>query len=612
MTQLNYIIVKYFNLNYTTEKGGEMSPNQDNEFKIGITMAGAISAGAYTAGVMDYLIETLDKWEKAKKNNDPSVPKHNVVIEVLSGASAGGMTAALAAVALQRKFPHITDEIRGNEKNKKYGTRENILYDTWVNMGDNDLIKKMLDTSDLKSKTGPISILNSSFLRTIASTAICQQKGERRDRPNYISDNLDLFVTICDLFGTKYNIKFKVDKRHEMHLHHDIVHFVLNETGKSSNARIPLKWKGKNDSEDTNDTGEENAEKGKKYENYDLLKDSAIATGAFPLAFAPKEIQKEKIEVKDNPIFNFTEHKNFDIVGTENSGKKQKHLCIDGGLINNEPFGLTRRVLKKKECEKSIVIMIDPFPNQTTEKKETKGAINLKKIVELIFNSVKGQLRFNLDDVKEALSADNEEIYMIAPSSKSQRSEPLASGRLGGFSGFFHKEFRKKDFFLGRNNCRSFLRKYFVVSQANHPGLWTPEAIKRFEWEGAKGYFPIIPDMDVKDGQVEDINKTGEYEMNPSYETKKLKSYKKKIRKRIRKLVFALAKGYKKEEEADGESTILRKLGKKIHRIFLSFILLLLYGLLYFLMRYGVNKLIEYLEEELKKISPKDKQPNSV
>lgn len=31
-------------------------------FEIGLCMAGAVSAGAYTAGLMDYLIETPDKW----------------------------------------------------------------------------------------------------------------------------------------------------------------------------------------------------------------------------------------------------------------------------------------------------------------------------------------------------------------------------------------------------------------------------------------------------------------------------------------------------------------------------------------------------------------------
>jgi hypothetical protein len=40
---------------------------EEGRFKICIAMAGAVSAGAYTAGAMDYLLETLDLWEQAKQ-----------------------------------------------------------------------------------------------------------------------------------------------------------------------------------------------------------------------------------------------------------------------------------------------------------------------------------------------------------------------------------------------------------------------------------------------------------------------------------------------------------------------------------------------------------------
>ena len=36
-------------------------------FRIGVNMAGAVSAGAYTAGVLDFLIEALDTWYEAKE-----------------------------------------------------------------------------------------------------------------------------------------------------------------------------------------------------------------------------------------------------------------------------------------------------------------------------------------------------------------------------------------------------------------------------------------------------------------------------------------------------------------------------------------------------------------
>ena len=72
-----------------------------HEFQIGLTMSGAISAGAYTAGVLDFLIEALDAWEDARNGPDAdTVPGHRVGIKVMSGASAGAITAAICAIAL--------------------------------------------------------------------------------------------------------------------------------------------------------------------------------------------------------------------------------------------------------------------------------------------------------------------------------------------------------------------------------------------------------------------------------------------------------------------------------------------------------------------------------
>jgi hypothetical protein len=64
-------------------------------------MSGAISAGAYTAGVLDFLVEALDAWEDARNGPEgDGAPNHRVGLKVMSGASAGGITAAIAAIAL--------------------------------------------------------------------------------------------------------------------------------------------------------------------------------------------------------------------------------------------------------------------------------------------------------------------------------------------------------------------------------------------------------------------------------------------------------------------------------------------------------------------------------
>ena len=101
-------------------------------FRIGLCMAGAVSAGAYTAGVVDYLFEVLNRWEERKENQIPGTPSHNVMIDVIGGASAGGMTAVIAAASALRKFNPVTMDTPEEERCK------NPLYDSWVNMTGGD------------------------------------------------------------------------------------------------------------------------------------------------------------------------------------------------------------------------------------------------------------------------------------------------------------------------------------------------------------------------------------------------------------------------------------------------------------------------------------------
>ena len=104
-------------------------------FHLGITMAGAVSAGAYTAGFMDYILEALSAWEAAKKEHEnkanSAIPNHNVIIDAIGGASAGGMVSMITTLAL----------CAGNIKPVKevsHTKTGNILYDSWVFLDDDD------------------------------------------------------------------------------------------------------------------------------------------------------------------------------------------------------------------------------------------------------------------------------------------------------------------------------------------------------------------------------------------------------------------------------------------------------------------------------------------
>ena len=84
-----------------------MDEGVERTFEIGLTMAGAVSAGAYTAGVLDFLLEALEAWYLQRAVAPGSVPSHSINLRVMSGASAGALTAAIVAANAQARFPPV-------------------------------------------------------------------------------------------------------------------------------------------------------------------------------------------------------------------------------------------------------------------------------------------------------------------------------------------------------------------------------------------------------------------------------------------------------------------------------------------------------------------------
>src|ERR1700728_4644205 len=71
---------------------------RDMPKKLAITIAGAVSLGSYEAGVMYEVLNALSQHNTwAAANN---LPDARIEIDVLTGASAGGMTAAMTALSL--------------------------------------------------------------------------------------------------------------------------------------------------------------------------------------------------------------------------------------------------------------------------------------------------------------------------------------------------------------------------------------------------------------------------------------------------------------------------------------------------------------------------------
>ncbi len=83
--------------------------------RVAITIAGAVSLGSYEAGVLYEVLEALRRHNTAAKTEDDKI-----YIDVITGASAGGMTAAMAAQRLLYDAASLSDP------------RKNAFYEAWV------------------------------------------------------------------------------------------------------------------------------------------------------------------------------------------------------------------------------------------------------------------------------------------------------------------------------------------------------------------------------------------------------------------------------------------------------------------------------------------------
>ncbi len=102
---------------------------RDDTFELGLVLAGAVPAGAYTAGVLDFLIEALDNWEEAKRSDDLHVPRHNVKLRAITGSSANGMVDAIKAAMVGS-----STKPKNNRSARRVGFIP--LYKAWVKQVD--------------------------------------------------------------------------------------------------------------------------------------------------------------------------------------------------------------------------------------------------------------------------------------------------------------------------------------------------------------------------------------------------------------------------------------------------------------------------------------------
>jgi predicted acylesterase/phospholipase RssA len=446
-----------------------------NKYRIGISMAGAVSAGAYTAGVLTELMETLEAWYNAKEQgldvlaadgskihfDAAEIPTHMVEIQAFSGASAGGMCAALFAFCLGR------------------GGLE-TMYKSWVKDID---MAPMLDTSDIPGDGSSLyALLNTTSIDKIAQAAADFAYNPAMKWPAYLSDNIDLYLTLTNLEGIPYGMNYNNlpgSLNQGVMSHADYSRFRLVKPGYTGTIE-----------EDAMKLDPSEKKRGTAHDYWSELRDNAPATGAFPFGLKARKLRRNKKQYEFREWY-------FPILFEQ--GVPKPHYIkpgwaagtpdafdlefSDGGVLNNEPFELVRRRLalnvgkwrNETAADKAdgSVIMVDPFP---TEPPKTTGTAfedvpAIQSLAGPLFGAMRNQSMFDQELFQAALNKDIYSRYLISPvrkdASGAYEKTPLASSSLMAFGGFIHEQFREHDFQLGRFNCQRFLRNHYNLPLAN-------------------------------------------------------------------------------------------------------------------------------------------------
>lgn len=437
-------------------------------FEIGLTMAGAVSAGAYTAGVMDFFVEALDAYTQAKKRPGWDGPTHDVRIPIMSGASAGGMTSSICALHFFRDvFDHVWPQ---DEARKVPQRRRNRLYSSWVEDID---IRRLLETGDIdRDPEAPVrSLLCCDVIDRIVEDAF-DLDGDIR-APEWVGRGGEQCVrvrlTVTNMRGVPYafDIYGAADpRRYGMLNHADLLDFKIGIDPKPEPGVYAL---------DIRNT---------KTPDWDLFRTTAKATGAFPIGLSPRLITRDASQYPYISRARFGDSVDPPIVSTQD-GKPYEFVAIDGGTIDNEPLELTRRYLAGGANRVNIndgvgttraVILIAPFPNLLEAKTEDAkaptgddGELSLAAIAGSLLSTLTEQARFKPDELRKAADQEYYTRYLISPARDDRRpmalKYPIACGALGGFSGFLHQSFRRHDYLLGRRNAQAFLRWHFVLPE---------------------------------------------------------------------------------------------------------------------------------------------------
>lgn len=427
-------------------------------------MSGTVSAGAYTAGVLNVLLRAISAW-----NLMPNVP-HSVRISVLSGASGGAITAALVATALASRS-HLIEDVGANSGDP--------LFNAWVESID---VRKLLDPSDLTHRVQ--SLLNSEALDAIALEALSFRPSAESEAPNFVTDPLPIFISVTNLDGTSIGP--------DLVNHSEIAGFQLSW---SKTAELPVP---------EGDLLTFVSARDSRQAGWKILAETALASAAFPVALSARKVNLPR---KMRSLALLVDDRNYTVRFQADETVPDQFLAVDGGVVLNRPLRIAHQWLnnfgeppREFSVANRAIIVVEPFLGLPGKVPDPYAEQSMTSILFRTFKAAVAQARFSPIELKLLQDPSVASYFVINPVRQRSREHApersLMADRLGGFAGFLDPSFRLHDFQLGMVDAQRFLRNEFLMSSDNPLfGRWEPGMRAKYSTllPTGESWLPIVP-----------------------------------------------------------------------------------------------------------------------
>lgn len=305
--------------------------------RLAITISGAVSLGSYEAGVLYEVFTAL-----AQHNLKPGrLPQDRIEIDILTGASAGAMTAAIGA------------QILAGHAGRPWQAYDNPFFNAWVKQVD------LRGLVQLKANEDPMhSILSSDEVRQIGQRMITDSWEKGQTHPAAGPD-LCLGMALTNLVGIDERAPSRMGTPFPYTRYQD--GFLVDHVRKLG----PTDWQ--------------------------RVRDAAIASGAFPVAFRVCELMRTYDEI-------------FPAIKTKSGGETKSwdkpFVYTDGGVFDNQPLGMARSFAAKIDApwenDRRFYLFVSPWEKGSSIAKEALQAksANLMKTLGALVGAIFNQARF--------------------------------------------------------------------------------------------------------------------------------------------------------------------------------------------------------------------------